>query len=181
MDTPIIEIILSISLSLLALILTQGTYIHTRSYLLKYPIFHFLTLGFLSPDPLACSRLRPSRPYPDLHVMNLRRQRSHRPLLLDASVVDPRRLRHCQCLSYLPFGSPPLLSGRPLCSCSDQHSYLEAQPGIAAKVVHDEPTAHRPTALPLGWLEMEVFPFRAELRRTSYLVQLGSDMPSVDA
>src|SRR6267154_5463103 len=58
--------------SLLALILIQGTCIHTRSYLLylSSPIFHFLNLSFLSLDPspvLMFVLLVPIVPQPPRH------------------------------------------------------------------------------------------------------------------
>jgi hypothetical protein len=37
------------------------------------------------------------------------------------------------------------------------------------------------TALTLGWLDMAVCPFRAEYRHFALLIEVRSDMPSVDA
>ncbi|KAF8501529.1 hypothetical protein F5888DRAFT_1874195 [Russula emetica] len=74
-----------------------------------YAILHSLNLIFLSPDPSPVLVFVPLVPTPTSLRRHLHRKRSHRPLQLDASVVDPRRLRHCQCLfAFASLGSPSI-------------------------------------------------------------------------
>ena len=82
----------------------------------------------------------------------MRRQRSHRPLQLDAGVVDPRRLRHCQCLfAFASLGSPVFPSALLLVSQDDSDPFVPALTNIAAKVFHDKLTATHPTDASFCW------------------------------